>query len=62
MLDVPAIQRREIKLTLWFSIIILAICALVAIFGPWIVPHDPTEFVTDEPFGRPQAGIWLGSD
>jgi peptide/nickel transport system permease protein len=62
MLNVPAIQRREIKLTLWFSIIILAICALVAIFGPWIVPHDPTEFVTDEPFGRPQAGIWLGSD
>ncbi|MBL0406162.1 ABC transporter permease [Microvirga aerilata] len=62
MLDAAVVHRREMKLTLWISMFIIGLCTLVAIFSPWIMPHDPTEFVTDEPFGSPQVGIWLGSD
>lgn len=48
--------------TLWVSAAVLAVLLTVGLAAPWLAPHDPTEFVSDDPFVRPRAGIWLGSD
>ena len=48
--------------TLWVSAGVLSVCALVAVFAPLLAPHDPTAFVSDDPFAKPQPGMWLGSD
>jgi len=57
-----SVPRRRHPKTLWISAGVLCICAMVAIFARLLAPHDPTAFVSDEPFVRPQPGIWLGSD
>jgi len=57
-----AASRPEINVTLWISTTLLILCGFVAFFGPWILPQDPTDFVTDQPFAKAQAGVWLGSD
>jgi peptide/nickel transport system permease protein len=45
---------------------IVGLCILVpivgiALFGPWLAPHDPREFVA-VPFTGSGAGHWLGTD
>lgn len=62
MVDAAVPGSRETRWTIWFSVFVLGLFALIAAFAPWIVPHDPTEFITDNPFANPKAGIWLGSD
>lgn len=57
----PAPHQRR-PLTLWISAGVLCLWGLVAILAPLLAPHDPTAFVSDEPFMRPQPGMWLGSD
>lgn len=40
---------------------IFAFIVLLAIFGPWLAPHSPTEFVAP-PFAGPSSTAWLGTD
>ncbi|WP_137389454.1 ABC transporter permease [Rhodoligotrophos defluvii] len=54
--------RRQPRVTLWASVAILAFFVAVAILSLWPLPHDPTEFITDEPFAPPASNLWLGSD
>ena len=44
------------------SLVILIGVGLVALFGPALAPHDPTDFLTDNPFSPPRQGMWLGTD
>jgi peptide/nickel transport system permease protein len=39
---------------------VLLLFALLSAFGPWLVPHDPTEFLT-RPHQPPNAEFWFGS-
>lgn len=56
----PARRRRSLAFLV--SVTILTGAAFLALFGGWIAPHDPTEFVSDSPFAVSRSGIWLGSD
>lgn len=57
-----AARRDRRPVAFWVSVAILALIGLLAAFGPFIAPYDPTEFVSDGPFEAPHAGVWLGSD
>jgi peptide/nickel transport system permease protein len=39
---------------------ILLVFVLLAVFGPWVVPHDPSEFLT-RPHQPPNGEYWFGS-
>lgn len=54
--------RRQTRYVLWGSVAVLAFFALVALLSLVLVPYDPTEFVTDDPFMPPAPQLWLGSD
>ena len=41
---------------------ILAILVLIAIFSPWISPHDPYEFSSSAILQAPSGELWLGGD
>lgn len=46
----------------WVGLVLLALILLVAIFAPWLAPHDPLEqniIVRLEP---PSSEFWLGTD
>lgn len=46
----------------WFSlIVILAMLAMALLSSVWNF-HDPSDFLTDEPFAPPAPGMWLGTD
>jgi peptide/nickel transport system permease protein len=40
----------------------IAVLVVVAIFLPWISPHDPYRVALDEQFLPPSAKFWLGTD
>lgn len=46
----------------WFSVSALLLCLFVAIFGNYLQPYDPTEFVSYTPFQPPSAEALLGTD
>lgn len=48
--------------TLVFSLALLAFFGAVALVSLVLLPQDPFDFITDEPFMPPAAGMWLGSD
>jgi peptide/nickel transport system permease protein len=54
----PGLQRPSLVLAL--AVIIL--CLAASLFGPWLMPADPTDFITDDPFGPPSHLAWLGTD
>ena len=54
--------RTGAGLLFLLSVAVLALVALAAVFGPLLVPYDPTEFITDDPFAAPDRATWLGSD
>lgn len=54
--------RRETRYSLWCSVALLLIFGLIAIGSLFALPHDPTDFVTDDPFVPPARGMWFGSD
>jgi peptide/nickel transport system permease protein len=56
----PRAHRRSVSF--WASIVVLAAVFCVALLGPWLAPFDPSDFVSDDPFAAPQAGMLLGSD
>ncbi len=49
----------------WISRIgvgVIAVLVLVAIFAPWIAPHDPNAYNLSLKFAPPHAGYWFGND
>jgi peptide/nickel transport system permease protein len=55
------VRRRRNRL-FWSAAGVLVAWALVAVFAPLLMPHDPTDFVSDDGFAGPSAASWLGSD
>ncbi|AYD04531.1 ABC transporter permease [Neorhizobium sp. NCHU2750] len=51
---------RSLTFILAATVIGVMICA--ALLSIVWLPHDPTDFVTDEPFAPIGPGLWLGSD
>ncbi|WP_108482716.1 ABC transporter permease [Oceaniglobus ichthyenteri] len=60
--DLAPLPRQRPSLTLWFSFGVLGAFVFIAVFSPWLVPFDPTEFVTDLPFQAGNGASILGSD
>lgn len=54
--------HRKFPLVLWVSASIVGLCVLIALIAPYIVPHDPTAFVSYTAFKPASAGVWLGTD
>lgn len=59
-------RSRRIRLPrtvgFWFAMIVtLTMLAMALLSTVWNF-HDPTDFLTDEPFAPPAPGMWLGSD
>jgi peptide/nickel transport system permease protein len=55
----PAPHRRYL---FWAAAAVVAAWALVGLLAPVLTPHDPTDFVSDDPFSAPDAVAWLGTD
>ena len=55
----PAPHRRYL---FWAAAAVVAAWALVGLLAPVLMPHDPTDFVSDDPFSVPDAVAWLGTD
>jgi peptide/nickel transport system permease protein len=46
----------------WIAAGVLVAWALLAALAPVLMPHDPTDFVSDDPFLAPSGIAWLGTD
>lgn len=46
----------------WIAAALLAGWALVAVLAPLLMPHDPTEFISDDSFAAASRIAWLGTD
>jgi peptide/nickel transport system permease protein len=55
----PELRRRYL---FWTAVAIVGAWALVGLLAPILTPHDPTDFVSDDPFSAPDAIAWLGTD
>lgn len=55
------IRGSKIPPTALIGMAILSVFILMALFGPWIVPHDP-ETTVGRSWGAPSAEFWLGTD
>jgi peptide/nickel transport system permease protein len=55
----PAPRRRYL---FWAAAAVVGAWALVGLLAPVLTPHDPTDFVSDDPFSAPDAVAWLGTD
>ena len=62
----PAAQRlrRAIGLNPLAAagIVLVVIFTVLAIFAPWIAPHDPADINLPDRLSGPSAGHWLGTD
>lgn len=45
-----------------FGIVIIAVQVLLAVFAPWVAPHDPSHTYTDAVLIGPSAHFWFGTD
>lgn len=46
----------------WVGLVLLALIVCVALFAPWLAPHDPLEQNIVARLGPPSAEFWLGTD
>jgi peptide/nickel transport system permease protein len=46
----------------WAAVAVVGGWVLVGLLAPVLTPHDPTDFVSDDPFSAPDAVAWLGTD
>jgi peptide/nickel transport system permease protein len=46
----------------WAAVAVVGGWVLVGLLAPVLTPHDPTDFVSDDPFRAPDAVAWLGTD
>ena len=62
----PAAQRlrRAIGLNPLAAagIVLVVIFTVLAIFAPWIAPHDPADINLPDRLSGPSAAHWLGTD
>jgi len=58
------VVRRMLRNPLAISgLVVLGIAVILAVFAPWLAPHDPTETHLDHAFAPPgTAGYLLGTD
>jgi len=54
-----ALRRNKLS---WVGIGLLLIIVLVAVFAPWIAPHDPLQQNIAYRLDPPSADYWLGTD
>ena len=45
-----------------FSFVVLVPIVAIALFGPWIAPHDPLKIRPDLTLRPSMPGYWLGTD
>ncbi len=45
-----------------FGIVIITVQVLLAVFAPWVVPHDPNHTYPDAVLAGPSAHFWFGTD
>jgi peptide/nickel transport system permease protein len=45
-----------------FGIVIIAAQVLLAVFAPWVAPHDPNQTYADAVLTGPSAHFWFGTD
>lgn len=58
-------ERRVVRgRTLWSqaSFWVLAVYVVLAVIGPWIVPHNPNAISTGSPLTGPSGAHWFGTD
>lgn len=48
--------------TSWVGLGVFALVVFLAVFAPWIAPHDPLEQDIFNKLGPPSASFWLGTD
>ena len=46
----------------WFGTAILGLAAMIAVFGPWLVPYDPNANDLMNRLAPPSASHWFGTD
>ncbi|CCE09726.1 dipeptide transporter; membrane component of ABC superfamily [Bradyrhizobium sp. STM 3843] len=46
----------------WVGIVLLALIVVIAVFGPWLAPHDPLEQNIVARLDPPSPDFWLGTD
>ncbi|MDO8526170.1 MAG: ABC transporter permease [Deltaproteobacteria bacterium] len=51
---------KNLNIKLGVILVISLVC--IAIFAPWISPHDPNTFYLDQQLEGPHAGFWFGND
>lgn len=56
------IVRKRVPLLVAIPATILFFWAMVMLFAPWLMPNDPTEFVSDNAFEPSSATALLGTD
>ncbi|MFC4276220.1 ABC transporter permease [Achromobacter aloeverae] len=54
-----ALRRNKLS---WVGIGLLLVIVLVAVFAPWIAPHDPLQQNIAYRLDPPSADYWLGTD
>jgi peptide/nickel transport system permease protein len=59
-LSLPEQPRRSHLF--WVAATLLAGWVLVAVLAPLLMPHDPTEFISDDAFATASRIAWLGTD
>jgi peptide/nickel transport system permease protein len=68
LVTVDAYPRSSLKKALAahpgaiFGIVIIAVQILLAVFAPWITPHDPNHTYADAVLTGPSAHFWFGTD
>jgi peptide/nickel transport system permease protein len=53
--------RRGLPVSVWIGIIVIAVNAFAAIFGPWLAPYGESAVVGDV-WAPASAEFWLGTD
>ena len=53
--------RRGLPVSVWIGIIIIAVNAIAATFGPWLAPYGESAVVGDV-WAPPSSEFWLGTD
>ncbi|HEX6112954.1 MAG TPA: hypothetical protein VFZ10_11630, partial [Geminicoccaceae bacterium] len=62
-IDVLAAEApsRGLPVSVWIGIVIIAVNAFAAIFGPWLAPYGESAVVGDV-WATPSPEFWLGTD
>lgn len=60
--DLAGRQWRRLSWVGWVGIGAISACALIAVIGPWLAPHDPAQTLSNESFGFPREAAFLGTD